>query len=153
MSFDFDQVMAMPWVTPTAKVTTPVSLVKLGAPEAFVVRMATAEEMVRANDVHANLEKAKAMVLALTEMGFKQKAEALREALGIGDSLPDGYIRQIEFVIMCTVEPQLTREHVLWMARMQSFFFKSLFEKIMQLSFEGANLGEAIASTETAESE
>lgn len=155
MSFDFDGMMSMPWAESVASVETPKAMISAGAPPAFKVRMATAEEMVRANDIHASLEKAKAMVTALSDLGGNRKAavDAFKLGLGIGEQLPEGYIRQIEFVLMCTVEPVLTREQVLWLARMQPFFFKSLFEKIMMLSYEGSTLGKAKASTETAESE
>lgn len=151
---DFDALMNLPWSLPTADVATPKPLIARGQPAHYTVRMATADEMAKANNIKSSLDKIRAMVSALNGAGIPQQAEALSEWLGLGmDQLAEDYIRQIEYVLLCTVNPPLKRQHVIWLARFQPFFFKNLFEQIMLLSFEGADLGEAMPSTETPESE
>lgn len=151
--FNFDAVMSEPWNLPTAQVATPAALVQRGAPAQFVVRMPSAEEMVRANDARAIAEKLRAMLEALAGMGGQRQAALYKEALGLSsETTPDEFIKQVEFVAMCTVSPVLNRERALWLSRYQPLFFKLLFLKIMELCQEGAALGEAPPSTETPES-
>jgi len=147
-AFDFEALMNLPWVMPTASLKTPAALVRHGAPERFVVRMASAEEMVRANDARASIEKIRALIESLGALGAREQATAFKAALGLNDDPPEGFIKQIELVILCTVSPPLDRGKALWLSRFQSFFFKSLFEKIVELCMEGATPGEALPSTE-----
>ena len=151
--FNFDALMAEPWTPPTAQVPTPPALVQRGAPAQFVVRMPSAEEMARANDARAIAEKLRAMIEALAGMGGQRQAAIYKEALGLSsDTTPDEFIKQVEFVTMCTVSPVLNRERALWLSRFQPFFFKMLFTKIMELCLEGAGPGEAPPSTGIPES-
>jgi len=146
---DFEPMMAKPWTPATAEVEVPAALVSRGAPAHFSVRMATAEEMSRANDARMIAEKARAMLEALAGMGGQRQAEVYKEAVGLSSStVSDEFIKQIEFVTMCTVSPPLNRERALWLSRFQPLFFKLLFLKIMELSQEGATPGEAQPSTE-----
>lgn len=153
MGSDFDALMNLPWEIPTATVDTPAQLRARGEPDHYMVRMASAEEMAKANNIRASIEKTKALVTALHEAGVTRPSAAIKNWLGLGDDLPEEYVRQIEYVLLCTVTPALKRQQVLWLARFQPFFFKNLFEQIMLLSFEGADVGEAPPSTETPESE
>lgn len=151
--FNFEALMAEPWAPPTAQVQTPPALTQRGAPAHFTVRMATAEEMARANDARMVAEKARAMLDALAGLGGQRQAAIYKEAVGLSsETVPDEFVKQIEFVTMCTVSPPLNHERALWLSRFQPLFFKWLFLKIMELCQEGAAPGEAPSSTETPES-
>lgn len=147
MAFDPQALIRQPWFAPTAAVDTPAALVEQGAPAQFRVRMATAEDIVVANEAFKSHETMQAMIEALMEAGSKDKAEALRAALGLDGEPPENYVRQIEFLIRCTVEPKVDREFALWLGRYFSLFFKALFLKIMELTGQGASLGKAPPST------
>ncbi|MDG4552889.1 MAG: hypothetical protein P9E24_01370 [Candidatus Competibacter sp.] len=115
--------------------------------------MATAEEMARANDARMIAEKARAMLEALAGLGGQRQAAIYKEAVGLSsETVPDEFVKQVEFVTMCTVSPQLNHERALWLSRFQPLFFKWLFLKIMELCQEGATSGEAPPSTETPQS-
>ncbi len=151
--FNFEALMAEPWTPSTAQVATPEALVQRGAPAHFTVRMATVEEMARANDARMIAEKARAMLDALAGLGGQRQAAIYKEAVGLSsDTVPDEFIKQIEFVTMCTVSPPLNHERALWLSRFHPLFFKWLFLKIMELSQEGATPGEAPPSTEIPQS-
>ncbi len=147
MTFDPQALIRQLWAQPTAAVDTPAALVEQGAPAQFRVRMATAEDIVVANEAFKRQETMQAMVEALMQAGSKDKAEALRAALGLDGEPPENYVRQIEFLIRCTEEPKVDREFALWLGRHFSLFFKALFEKIMELTGQGASLGKAPPST------
>ena len=149
MPFDANALMRLPWAAPTATVDAPAELAAGGAPARWTVRMATAEDIAVANDAVNRLANLRAMVEALVQAGSKDKAEALAAALGLDGQPPETYVRQLDFVIRCTVEPTVDREFALWLGRHFSLFFKALFEKIMELTGQGATLGKAPNSTAT----
>lgn len=137
------ETMQWAWSLPTATVETPAALRTAQAelPAVFTVRMATAEDMAfvaEANDRRQNLQ---AVLETFLVAGAGEKVEALKAALGLDGAPSETYIRQIEFVLRCTTDPVLDREMVLWLGRYFPLFFSALFQKIMVLTGEGADLG------------
>lgn len=80
--FDFEVLMAEPAKPPTAQVKTPPALTQRGVPPHFTVRMATAEEMARANDARMIAEKARAMLEALAGLGGQRQAAIYKRRWG-----------------------------------------------------------------------
>jgi len=140
---ELHQGIYLPWGNPTAQVPIPSVLRTANAelPESFTVRMATAEDLAfvaEANDRRANLQ---ALVETLATSETSEKAEVLRAAAGLDGQPTATFIRQVEFVLRCTADPKLDRELVLWLSRTFPLFFSALFQKIMELTGEGAQLG------------
>ena len=142
------EVMQRGWTAPTAPVETPQSLraAHPDMPAAFTVRMATALDIARVDAAKDKLGLIKAMVDSIASADAGGATDALRAALGTDGSTPESYGRQVEFLLLCVVEPALDRESVLWLGRHFPMFFSALFGAIMRLTGDQAQLGESPGS-------
>lgn len=142
------EVMQRGWSVPTAPVETPAALraAHPDMPAAFTVRMATALDIARVDAAKDKLGLIKAMADAIASSDAGGSADALRAALGTDGSTPEAYGRQVEFLLLCVVEPALDRDSALWLGRHFPMFFSALFGAIMRLTGDQAQLGESPGS-------
>lgn len=122
-----------------------------GEQPVWVVRQLTATEMNRAQEAGKNEDKIRAVVTALSGEG--DKAEAIRDILGVGDDeTPAEISRRIEMLVLASVTPKITpetRDVAVLMAEKFATQFYSLTTKIMSLTGQGAEVGKPKRSTRT----
>lgn len=108
----------------------------------WVVRCLTAEEIARANDeVSQNLDIS-AIVTALVSQGSKDKADAVKDLVGLSkDTVPGDIVKRISHLVYGSVSPECSRELAVKLGRDHSVLFFKLTNKILELSGKG-RLGE-----------
>lgn len=112
----------------------------------FEVRNLSGEELARCHDaVRTNRDVAELAVQMLSG-DSAEKITAIREAMGIGERVPDEIAKRIEMLVLGSVEPTLDREAVLKLCRVAPIEFYQLTSEIIRLTGEGARLGESKGS-------
>jgi len=108
----------------------------------WVVRCLTAEEIARSNDeVSKNLDIS-AIVSALVSQGSKDKADAVKDLVGLSkDTVPGDIVKRISHLVYGSVSPECSRELAVKLGRDHSVLFFKLTNKILELSGRG-RLGE-----------
>jgi hypothetical protein len=74
------------------------------------------------------------------------KVTAIREAMGIGERVPDEIAKRVEMLVIGSVEPKLDREAALKLCKALPIEFYQLTNEITRLTGEGARLGESTGS-------
>lgn len=108
----------------------------------WTVRGLTAEEIARANDEVSQNKDVAAIVSALASSISKEKAEAVKDLVGINkDRLPGDVVKRISHLMSGSVSPECSREMAVKLGENQAVVFFNLTNKILELSGKG-RLGE-----------
>lgn len=126
---------------------------KLKAPEAVVsmpelaefggdemrVRQLDSNELHHADTVVSKRKGIRELIEKLAGGDDKEKAQAVLEAMGYGDSddMHDTLIKKIEHVRMALIEPVLTESDLVKLARFHPVPFQRLHNKVMDLTGQG----------------
>ena len=149
------EVMGMPWERPTDTVETPAAL-RAAHPEfpaVVTVRMPTAEDLACFDEAGDKVKNMQALVSALQAGGAGEKVAALSAAAGLDGQPNETYVRQIEMLLRCVVDPPVDREQVLWIGRTFPLLFRLLVRRIVALADGGAGLGKPNGSGPIQDSE
>jgi hypothetical protein len=153
MSFDAKQFIK----TKFKKRTHPVPVPDLQAffPEGeavWTVRGLTGQEMGRADMASENQKSIVALISGLTSDSSKEKAQAVKDALGIGGNTPAAILKRIEHLIIGSVEPECTRDMAVKLCECYPVEFLTLTNKILELTGQGQIPGKLPPSGATQES-
>ena len=106
---------------------------------AIVVRGLTAEELARTNEAAERNKNINSVVEALS--GRRQdKVEAMREMLGVTDSVPNDLAKRLEQFAYGTVDPDMDHELAIKFAENYPVEFYQLTNKIMELTGQGRQI-------------
>jgi hypothetical protein len=119
----------------------------------FIVRGLTAEELARCNEAVQKNRNVDAMVQALGSGSQRDKVEALREMLGVTESVPDDLAKRLEQFALGTVEPDMDHEMAVKFAEAYPVEFYQLTNKIMKLTGQGRQIAKKKSSSPSPESE
>lgn len=124
-----------------------------GDEPAFVVRGLTAEEVARCNEAVQKNKNVSSVVEALASHNQAEKVQAMREMLGVSESVPNDLAKRLEQFAIGTVEPDLDHELAVKFATAYPVEFYQLTNKIMELTGQGRQVIKKKSTSKTQESE
>lgn len=108
----------------------------------WTVKCLTAEEIALANDEVEQNKDVSAIVTSLTSAIAKEKAEAVKDLIGLNkDRVPGDIVKRISHLISGSVSPECSRELAVKLGVNHAVTFFKLTNKILELSGKG-RLGE-----------
>jgi len=122
-------------------------------PTVWIVKGLTGEEHARVNDAVKQNKDLGALVQSLFSSSTEKKVDAIREAFGMSDEVPDDIVRRIAILRYGSVSPECSQELAVKIAKSFVIVLFNLTTKIMELTGLGSTLGELKASGQTKESE
>lgn len=117
----------------------------------FKIRGLTGEELFSVRAAVERAQNIEELVNQLASGNTKQKVSAAINALGLGDGLPDDYVRRLRVLIYGSVEPDINLELSKKIADAYPTVFTRLTDQIMLLTGAG-KLGESKPSGTTRKS-
>jgi hypothetical protein len=114
----------------------------------FVVRGLEGEELFEVRTAVEKNRNTQEILEKLVSGEVGEKVEAALRALGIGDDLPDDYVRRLHTVKLGLKKPKSNLEDIKLIAKRHPVLFTNLSEEIMALTGMG-QLGESSASGQT----
>ncbi|HHB11934.1 MAG TPA: hypothetical protein ENK62_01885 [Chromatiales bacterium] len=119
----------------------------------WVVRGLTGHELARVNAAAEAARSMEALAEALAAQAPAEKAEALKQLLGLGEDTPEDLARRIEMLRLGSVEPECDRELAVKLADAYPVEFYQLTNAISRLTGMGKLPGEPSGSGATPASE
>lgn len=114
----------------------------------FVVKGLEGEDLFQVRNAVNRNKNLEEIISQLVSEDIGEKVEAALKAIGIGEELPDDYVRRLHTVKLGMVKPKFTFEDVKLIAKRHAIIFTNLSEEIMALTGMG-QLGESTASGKT----
>lgn len=154
MSFDLDGFEQSDLRARTARVPVP-ALARWfsdGAPAEFEVRGLSAVDLARAREAKERNRSVADLAAALASAQGSVRVEAIRSSLGVGDEVPDDFAYRLSLVVSGCVEPHLSQPQAVRLAEHFPVEFYGISNRILELSGEGACVGEPDGCTQTTES-
>ena len=112
-------------------------------PAVITVRGLTGEELARVNEAAAKNRNMAGIVDALASASAPDKAEAIKEAIGISDSVPDDLAKRIEQLVFGCVEPKFDQPAAVKFFQVFPVEGYILSNAIMRLTGQGQQPGES----------
>jgi len=111
----------------------------------WIVRGLTGIELAEVRDAVTRNQNFERLVQKMTSNLSRDKVEAVTTAFGMGDDLPDDYVRRLKILGLGSVDPKLPHDQVVKLADTFPVTFSRLTDEIMILTGVG-KLGESNAS-------
>jgi len=124
-----------------------------GEEPAFVVRGLTAEELARCNEAVQKNKNISSVVEALHSSNQQEKVQAMREMLGVSESVPNDLAKRLEQFTLGTVDPDMDHELAVKFAETYPVEFYQLTNKIMELTGQGRQAKKKQPSKQTQKSD
>lgn len=149
MPFDINKFNNSPLRPRTATIEVPDLKDFFGEDEkpAWVVRGLTGSEIARAQERSGQENIVKNVVEAIAASKDKDKMEALKKMIGIGDDVPDEVIRRQYHLAAASVSPEIDQQAAVRIFEFFPIVGYQLTNKILELTGEGAELGKREGST------
>jgi hypothetical protein len=152
MGLDTKKLQSAKFSDRTSSLVIPPELIKAAGwkkSAKWVVRQLSGEELyeVRAAvDRNKNVEE---LIAQLVSGSAKEKAKAALETIGVGEQLPDDYVRRLNILRLGSVDPKVDHELAKFVALNFPTLFNCLTDRIQQLTGKGRTLGESSPSGPT----
>src|SRR6056297_4315121 len=155
MGFDIKAFQKTKFEDRTAKVQVPdlKDWFAEGDEPVFIVRGLTAEELARCNEAVQKNKNISFVVEALHSSNQHKKVQAMREVLGVSESVPDDLAKRLEQFTLGTVDPDLDHEMAVKFAENYPVEFYQATNKIMELTGQGRQIKKKPSSKQTQKSE
>lgn len=115
----------------------------------FVVRGLTGKELAICNEAAAKAKNLQAMIEAMSSNQASEKIEAMREMLGVTESVPDDLAKRHEQFARGSVDPDMTHESAVKFAATFPVEFYQITNKIMELTGQGRQVTKKKDSSKT----
>lgn len=109
---------------------------------AFKIRNLSANEIAKINDAVRQNKDIGALITNLMSNDSLDKITAIKEALGMTDSVPDDVVKRIATMELGTIEPKFDQETCVRFATHFATQFYAITNKIYELTGLGSLLGE-----------
>jgi len=154
MSFDSKKFLKTKFVPRTEDMPVPdlQAFFPEGAKAVWKVRGLTGQELGRAADAADRNKNIIAILEGLTSEAAKDKAEAVKELLGIGGSTPADIAKRLEHLTLGSVDPACTLDLAVRLCEVFPVEFYQLTNKIVELTGRGQMPGKQPPSGETGKS-
>ena len=152
MGLDLKKIRSAKFVDRTKEVPIPGDLKKAaGWPvkTKWRIRALEGEELYQVRQAVERSRNTEELVQKLVSGSVKEKVEAALGSLGIGDDLPDEYIRRLWILRLGSVDPKIDHEFAKFVAKNSATFFNVLTDQIQVLTGQGRSLGESKPSGQT----
>lgn len=126
--------------------------IKEGETPVWVVRGLTGQELARANEAQEKNKAKNAVAEALTSGNSDELQTAVKEILGLSESVPDELAKRLEMLSLGSVSPVVDHRIAVKLAQNFPIEFYSLTNVIMKLTGEGAVPGKPKRSSKRRES-
>jgi hypothetical protein len=136
--FHADAFAAAPLALRTSAVPVPDLAAWFEGPAVWRVRGLDANELAKVDQAERRNEAAAALAEALTSGAAAQITEGVREALGRTGAIEDIYARQIEILVLGSVDPVISHAHAAKLGETFPVVFKGLLNTILTLTGQGA---------------
>jgi len=134
------------WERRTASVVLP-ALSGIYSDPSVEVQNLSGNEVYRAESRVLRNSSVADLVVKIASGLKSQKTEAIMEALGFSDNVPDALVKAIAYVEFGTIKPKFSQEDAVKLADISITSFMMLFRKIDELTGAGSvSLGESTAS-------
>jgi len=124
-----------------------------GEEPVFVVRGLTAEELARCNEAVQKNKNISSVVEALHSSNQQEKVQAMREMLGVSESVPNELVKRLEQFAIGTVDPDMDHELAVKFAESYPVELYSITNKIMELTGQGRQVKKKQPSKQTQKSD
>lgn len=118
----------------------------------FVVRGLTGEELARCHEAADRSKTIDSVVQALGSTGSADKIDAMRELLGVSETVPVDLAKRLEQFAIGTVSPGLDHTQAVRFAEVWPVEFYQITNKIMELTGQGRQIAKKKDSGGTAKS-
>ena len=115
----------------------------------WIVRGLTGAELGRAAEAADRSKAVVAIIEALTSDSSKDKADAVKELMGIGGTTPQDIAKRIEHLVLGSVDPKCTMDMAVKLAETHPIEFYQVTNMIMKLTGMGQLPGKSTPSGET----
>jgi len=139
MSFDAKKFLKTKWQPRTEDFPVPdlKAFFPDGAKAVWKVRGLTGQELGRAAEAAERNKNIAALIEGLTAEAAKDKAQAVKELLGVGGNAPADIAKRIEHLVLGSVDPPCTPDLSVRLCEVFPVEFYQLTNKIMELSGKG----------------
>lgn len=120
-----------------------------GAKPVWKVRGLTGDELGRVNEAVERYKNINALVSGLVGQDPVQKAAAIKEALGVGDKSPASVVRELEMVVLGSVDPPADMALAIKLKDNFPIEFKQIARAILEATGKGRIPGKSKASGQT----
>lgn len=111
-----------------------------GEKPVWKVRNLTGHELGIINEAAARNESISAIIDGIVSTSDKDKVEAIKAALGLGNSTPQDVARRIEMLMVGSVEPTVNRELAVKLCTHHPIEFWQITQKITELTGKGSEI-------------
>ena len=108
----------------------------------WTVRGLTASELGDVNDASKQNRALSELVEAFVSENYTEKIGAVKESLGLTDSVPEEVVRGIAMLRQGSVSPTCPQEMAVTLAETFPVVFYELWRKVLELTSMGQSLGE-----------
>ena len=137
--FNADAFTSAPLALRTEEVPMPDLAVWFDGPALWLVRGLDANELAKVDQAERRNEAAAALAEALTNGTAAQIVESVREVLGRTGAIESVYARQIEILVLGSVEPVISHAVAAKLGECFPVPFKVLVNAILSLTGQGAD--------------
>lgn len=136
--FHADAFASAPLSLRTADVPVPDLAAWFDGPAIWQVRGLNANELAKVDQAERRHEAAEALAEALASGTAEQITEGVREVLGRRGTIESVYARQIEILVLGSVQPAISHAHAAKLGESFPLVFKTLLNHILTLTGQGA---------------
>jgi len=115
----------------------------------FTVRGLNGIELARVNESVEKNRNLTGIIEGLVSPDQRDKIDALRDMVGLGNKTPDEIVRRVQLLIIGSVEPKFQQDQAVRFCRVYPIEFYQITNKITQLTGQGHILGKPKPSGET----
>jgi len=154
MTFDAKKFLKTKFTPRTEEVPVPdlQAFFPEGARAVWTVRGLTGQELGRANEAAERNKNVAAILEGLAGGAAKEKAEAVKELLGVGGSTPQDIAKRLEHLVTGSVDPPCTQELAVRLCETFPVEFYLITNRIVHLTGQGQMPGKQPPSGETPKS-
>lgn len=152
MGLDLKKLKSAKFVDRTKEIPIPAEMIKgagwkKGAK--WVVKALPGEDLYSVRAAVERNKNIEELVKKLVSGSIKEKVEAALGSLGIGDDLPDEYVRRLNILRLGSVDPEIDHEFAKFVALNFPTFFNEATDQVQILTGQGRSLGESKPSGPT----
>ena len=144
MGIDLKKMRALKFKDRTEEVPVPMyNEASKNGKAVWIIRGLSGEELYAVREAVTRAANTEELMAKVLSGEVKEKVQAALDLLGLGDQLPDEYIRRLNILRLGSVDPKVSHEDAKQLALDFPILFNELTDKIQNLTGMGRTLGES----------